>query len=140
MRRPSTSLYLNRELGQLEFNRRVLALAADPRVPALERLRYLCIVDSNLDEFFEIRVAGLKAKTESRGAPDTDGMPIRQVFEAVGRKTRELMTLQYEILNTQVLPLLASKGTRCYWPRCGRRIRVTRFCRARRASMHCSPG
>ena len=112
MRRPSTSLYLNRELGQLEFNRRVLALAADPRVPALERLRYLCIVDSNLDEFFEIRVAGLKAKTESRGAPDTDGMPIRQVFEAVGRKTRELMTLQYEILNTQVLPLLASKGIR----------------------------
>ena len=41
-------LYLNRELGQLEFNRRVLALAADPRVPALERLRYLCIVDSNI--------------------------------------------------------------------------------------------
>ena len=117
MRRPSTSLYLNRELGQLEFNRRVLALAADPRVPALERLRYLCIVDSNLDEFFEIRVAGLKAKTESRGAPDTDGMPIRQVFEAVGRKTRELMTLQYEILNTQVLPLLAwLSGTVPDWP------------------------
>ena len=105
-------LYLNRELGQLEFNRRVLALAADPRVPALERLRYLCIVDSNMDEFFEIRVAGLKAQIESRGAPGTDGMPVRQVFEAVGRKTRELMTLQYEILNNQVLPLLASKGIR----------------------------
>ncbi len=105
-------LYLNREFGQIEFNRRVLALAADPRVPALERLRYLCIVDSNLDEFFEIRVAGLKAQIESRCAPDTDGMPVRQVFEAVGRKVRELMTLQYEILNTQVLPQLASKGVR----------------------------
>ena len=57
-------LYINRELGQLEFNRRVLALAADPRVPALERLRYLRIVDSNMDEFFEIRVAGLKAQIE----------------------------------------------------------------------------
>ena len=53
-------LYLNRELGQLEFNRHVLALAEDRGVPALERLRFLCIVDSNLDEFFEIRVAGLK--------------------------------------------------------------------------------
>ena len=82
-------LYLNRELGQLEFNRRVLALAADPRVPALERLRYLCIVDSNMDEFFEIRVAGMKAQIESRGAPGTDGMPVRQVFEAVGHKARE---------------------------------------------------
>ena len=60
---------LNREIGQLEFNRRVLAQAADPEVPLLERLRFLCIVSSNLDEFFEIRVSGLKAEIEAGSPP-----------------------------------------------------------------------
>ena len=55
------SAYLNRELSLLEFNRRVLAQAEDPTVPLLERLRFLCIVSSNLDEFFEIRVARLRS-------------------------------------------------------------------------------
>ena len=67
-------LYLNREVGQLEFNRRVLALAEDRSVPPLERLRYLCIVDSNLDEFFEIRVAGLKEEIAADSPPGPDGM------------------------------------------------------------------
>ena len=56
---PPADLYINRELSMLEFNKRVLALAQDPDVPLLERLRFLCISCSNLDEFFEVRVAGL---------------------------------------------------------------------------------
>ena len=105
-------LYLNRELGQLEFNRRVLALAEDARVPILERLRFLCIVDSNLDEFFEIRVAGLKEEIKANGAPGPDGMPLREVFEQVSRRTREIVTRQYDVLNNEVLPQLANEGIR----------------------------
>ena len=105
-------LHLNRELGLLEFNRRVLALAEDRRVPALERLRYLCIVDSNLDEFFEIRVAGLKEEIAANSAADADGMPLEQVFRQVARKARELVKRQYEVLNNDVLPQLAAEGIR----------------------------
>ncbi|MCF8184847.1 MAG: RNA degradosome polyphosphate kinase, partial [Polynucleobacter sp.] len=76
--------FLNRELSLLGFNRRVLAQAADNRVPLLERLRFLCIVSSNLDEFFEIRVAGLKEQIKlGSHAVGADGMPILEVFRRV---------------------------------------------------------
>ncbi len=74
--------FLNRELGLLEFNRRVLAQAEDPSVPLLERLKYLCIVSSNLDEFFEIRVAGLKEQVKLGGiASGPDGLEASQILK-----------------------------------------------------------
>ncbi len=114
MNKPSerTEFYLNRELCQLEFNRRVLALAEDPRVPVLERLRFLCIVDSNLDEFFEIRVAGLKEEIAADAPPGPDGIPLQEVFQEVSRCAHELVARQYQLLNEELLPLLAKEGIR----------------------------
>jgi polyphosphate kinase len=105
-------LYLNRELGQLEFNRRVLALAEDRGVPALERLRFLCIVDSNLDEFFEIRVAGLKEEIAANAPAGPDGIPLREVFRLVTAKAQELVERQYQVLNEEIFPQLAAEGIR----------------------------
>ncbi len=105
--------YLNRELALLEFNRRVLAQAADPAVPLLERLRFLCIVSSNLDEFFEIRVAGLKAQIDvGSETPGPDGQPPSRVYEEVCAFAHDLVTLQYKLLNEDVLPALARQGIR----------------------------
>src|SRR5574338_1730350 len=87
---------LNRELGILAFNWRVLAQAADDAVPLLERLRFITIVSSNLDEFFEIRVAGLK-ETMDLGLPEVgpDGRSAAEVFEAVSREAHRLVAEQY---------------------------------------------
>ena len=80
--------YLNRELALLEFNRRVLAQAADAAVPLLERLRFLCIVSNNLDEFFEIRVAGLKAQIEvGADNPGPDGQAPSRVYKEVSQRS-----------------------------------------------------
>jgi len=106
-------LYLNRELGQLAFNRRVLAQAEDRGAPLLERLRYLCIVSSNLDEFFEIRVAGLQAEIET-GSPaaSPDRIPPTQVFQQVALEAHDLVRCQYRLLNEEVLPGLEREGIR----------------------------
>ncbi len=107
----ASSQFLNRELGQIEFNRRVLAQAENRNNPLLERLRFLCIVSSNLDEFFEIRVAGLKEQIKL-GAPgfEPDGMAPRQVFKLVSEQTHLLVARQYQLLNEDILPGLASEG------------------------------
>ncbi len=106
-------LYLNRELGQLAFNRRVLVQAENPATPLLERLRYLCIVSSNLDEFFEIRVSGLHAEIEA-GTPamGPDRMDAQQVFKQVAQEAHELVAAQYHLLNQEILPGLAAEGIR----------------------------
>jgi polyphosphate kinase len=103
--------FLNRELGILAFNRRVLAQAADDGVPLLERLRFITIVSSNLDEFFEIRVAGLKEQIKlGLPEPGPDGRAPTEVFEAVGREAHALVAEQYQLLNQTVLPALAQQG------------------------------
>ncbi|MDH5535772.1 MAG: polyphosphate kinase, partial [Betaproteobacteria bacterium] len=111
--RLAPELYLNRELGQLAFNRRVLAQAENRAHPLLERLRFLCIVSSNLDEFFEIRVAGLKAEIEAGSPPvGPDRVRADQVFQRVSKTAHELVALQYHLLNAEVLPGLAEHGIR----------------------------
>ena len=110
LRRIPNEHFLNRELSLLAFNRRVLAQAADVRVPLLERLRFLCIVSSNLDEFFEIRVAGLKEqiKLDSHAA-GADGMLPVDVFRRVTDQAHELIAEQYALLNDVILPSLTKE-------------------------------
>ena len=105
--------FLNRELQSLEFNRRVLAQAEDRATPLLERLRFLCIVSSNLDEFFEIRLAGVKEQVKlGAGAPDPDGLLPREVFSRVAAVAHFLVDRQYQLLNDEILPALAKAGIR----------------------------
>ncbi len=114
MRRSSPHAhFLNRELGFLAFNRRVLAQAADEAVPLLERLRFLCIVSSNLDEFVEIRVAGLKEQIKLNvHEPGPDGKGAAEVYALVVAEVRWLVEAQYKLLNAVLLPKLAGEGIR----------------------------
>ena len=105
--------YLNRELGILAFNRRVLSQARNPRTPLLERLRFLCIVSSNLDEFFEIRIAGLKEQVKLNSvAVTTDGLTARSAFSLVSDEAHALVEEQYDILNNEIFPKFAAEGIR----------------------------
>lgn len=101
--------YLNRELSLLEFNRRVLAQAEDPAIPLLERLRFLCIVASNLDEFFEVRVASLLAQhrmDREHGLPDGLAADLARASD----ECRHLIARQYSLFNTEILPQLSAHG------------------------------
>ena len=103
--------YINRELSFLEFNQRVLDLAQDDAVPLLERLKFLAISSANLDEFFEIRVAGLKERQE-RGAlaVAADGRSIADQLDAIHTRARALVAEQYRVLNDQLAPALDRAG------------------------------
>jgi len=102
----SPQLFLNRELSLLEFNRRVLEQAEDPSVPLLERLRFLTIVSSNLDEFFEVRVASLLAQHQAHGGPD----PGQADLDGAADECRQIIGRQYALLNDQILPQLSANG------------------------------
>lgn len=108
---PAPETLINRELGILAFQRRVLAQAEDRTVPLLERLRFLCIVSSNLDEFFEVRVAGLKEQIRAGSTrTSADGMTPRQQFRAVSEAAHLLVARQYDLFNGDIIPALAARG------------------------------
>jgi polyphosphate kinase len=110
---PNSEYLVNRELGILEFNRRVLAQAEDPTTPTLERLRFLCIFSSNMDEFFEIRVSGLKEQIRVNPQhTGLDGLSARQAYKEVAKTSHAMIARQYELLNNEVLPALAAEGIR----------------------------
>lgn len=106
---------INRELGLLEFNRRVMAQAEAESTPMLERLRFLCIFSSNMDEFFEIRMSGLREQMRlNPGMKGQDGLTVRQVYEQVAKASHALVARQYTLLNEVVLPALAEEGIRFF--------------------------
>jgi polyphosphate kinase len=105
--------YINQELSLLEFNRRVLEQAKDERTPLLERLNFLCISCSNLDEFFEVRAAGLIQRAEL-GATRTgpDHLTPQEALAGIGARAHELVSEQYRVLNQVILPELEAQGIR----------------------------
>jgi polyphosphate kinase len=102
----ATGRFLDRELSQLAFNERVLALAARASVPLAERLRYVCIVSSNLDEFFEIRVAGLLDEMRENGGIGP-ASPLWPAYLEIARRAHALVERQYELFNKVLIPALA---------------------------------
>jgi len=108
---PDPAQFLNRELSLLEFDRRVLAQARDRELPLLERLRFLTICSTNLDEFFEIRVAGLREQV-SYGVQQfqSDGLSPQETLRRVASAAHELVDEQYRVLNEELLPALAEEG------------------------------
>ncbi|WP_018938509.1 MULTISPECIES: polyphosphate kinase 1 [unclassified Thioalkalivibrio] len=106
-----TDLFLNRELSLLEFNRRVLAIAQDPAFPLLERLRYLSISSTNLDEFFEVRVGSLRQQVELNvQAPGPDGLSAAEQLRQIAPRAHDLVEQQYSTLNDELIPALAAEG------------------------------
>jgi polyphosphate kinase len=106
------SLYFNRELSWLEFNCRVLEEAQDQTVPLLERVKFLAIFESNLDEFFMVRVGGLQQKvqlgiTYGSGA---DRLPVKEILEQISQKVSKMATAKYRILGEEILPGLEKEG------------------------------
>ena len=103
--------YLNRELSWLEFNKRVLEEAQDPSVPLLERVRFLAIFSSNLDEFFMVRVAELKRRLGAGDqAPGPDGLTTAQTMAAVAARVHGLVEEQHRCFLEEIQPLLATEG------------------------------
>src|SRR3982751_6372919 len=107
--------FLNRELSWLEFNRRVLEEAQDATQPLVERVKFLTIFSSNLDEFFEIRVAGIKQQIESETSDvGPDGLSPTEIFNAIHRTAHDLVATQYALWNHEIAPALAKHNIRIH--------------------------
>ena len=107
--------FINRELSWLEFNRRVLEEAQDATQPLIERVKFLTIFSSNLDEFFEIRVAGIKQQIESETSDvSADGLSPTEIFNGIQRVAQELVGLEYALWNDEIAPALAKNGIRIH--------------------------
>src|ERR1700720_3853137 len=105
--------FINRELSWLEFNRRVLEEAQDPSQPLIERVKFLCIFSSNLDEFFEIRVAGIKQQIESETSDvAADGLSPTETFNQIQHLAHELVATEYELWKNELQTELAKHGIR----------------------------
>lgn len=113
MNQPWADRYLNRELSLLAFHRRVLAMTEDDSLPLLERLQFLCISSSNLDEFFEVRVAALKQKRahelKTTGVDEAEIFPLLQ---QIREQVVAMVQKQYTMFNDDLVPALASEGIR----------------------------
>ena len=106
---------LNRELGALEFNSRVLAQAEDLKTPLLERLRFICIVSSNMDEFFEIRMSGIKEQMKSNPKNLTpDGLQIKKAYDIITKNAHALVARKFKLLQEDILPKLDKAGVKFY--------------------------
>lgn len=109
----SPELYINREISLLEFNVRVLAQALDEKLPLLERLNYLCISCSNLDEFYEVRVASLLQMAEmDPNVISTDGLTINEQLDRISVKAHKLVAEQYQVLNELLIPAMEAENIR----------------------------
>lgn len=113
----ATHRYINRELSLLQFNKRVLAQAKDTQVPLVERLRFLTICSSNLDEFFEIRVSGVKQQI-TMGVTESgiDLTTPENVMNRISAETHEIVTEQYRVLNEELVPAMEREGIRLVQP------------------------
>jgi polyphosphate kinase len=112
------SQYVNRELSWLEFNRRVLEEAQDPTVPTLERVKFLAIFSSNLDEFFMVRVAGLKRQVQAgEHEAEPDGLTPAETLAAISERVHELVEAQHRCFLDDVAPILAAEGVHLLAPK-----------------------
>ena len=109
--------YINRELSILDFHLRVLEQAVDRLHPLLERMNFLLIFSRNLDEFFEIRVAGMMEQLDlGNESHSPDGLTPKQVLEQISKTTHEAIERQYRILNEEILPKLREEDI-CFFRR-----------------------